>query len=60
MLALAVGLLGGFTTFSSFALDTIFLWENGDVLAAVLSVAISVIVGIAAALAGLLLGRTLV
>jgi len=57
---LAVGLLGGFTTFSSFALDTIYLWENGDVFAAIASVAVSVIVGLAAAIAGLLLGRALV
>ena len=57
---LAVGLLGGFTTFSSFALDTIFLWEHGDVIAAVMSVAVSVIAGIAAATEGVLLGRALV
>jgi len=58
-IGLAVGLLGGFTTFSSFALDTVFLWESGEVTAAVVSVAVSVIVGIAAAIAGLLLGRTI-
>jgi len=59
-IGLAVGLLGGFTTFSSFALDTIFLWENEDVVVAVVSVATSVIVGIAAAATGILLGRVLV
>ena len=42
---LAVGLLGGFTTFSSFALDPIYLWENGDAFAAIASVAVSLIVG---------------
>jgi CrcB protein len=26
-----VGLLGGFTTFSSFSLDTLMLWRNGQV-----------------------------
>ncbi len=57
---LAIGLLGGFTTFSSFAMDTVFLWDNGNMVGAVTSVAISVIVGLAAAVAGLVLGRTLV
>lgn len=56
---LAVGLLGGFTTFSSLALDTIFLWENGDAVVAILSVVLSMIAGIAAAVVGLLLGRSL-
>jgi len=55
---LAVGLLGGFTTFSSFALDTIYLWENGEVATAMASVAVSLIVGLAAAFGGLLLGRS--
>ena len=27
---LVIGLLGGFTTFSSFSLETIELWKNGD------------------------------
>jgi CrcB protein len=57
-IGLAVGLLGGFTTFSSFALDTIYLWENGEIVTAVTSVAISVVVGLAAAVAGLLVGRS--
>src|SRR3546814_9583879 len=30
---LAVGMLGGFTTFSSFALDVATLWERGDLIA---------------------------
>lgn len=59
-IGLAVGLLGGFTTFSTFAMDTVFLWENGNIVGAVTSVVISVIAGVAAAVAGLLLGRTLV
>ena len=54
-----VGLLGGFTTFSTFALDTVRLWEDGRASAAVLTVGVSVLVGLAAAVAGLLAGRSL-
>jgi CrcB protein len=56
-LALTVGLLGGFTTFSTFALDTIRLWENGKPGLAAATVALSVVVGLAAAVAGLVIGR---
>lgn len=56
-LALSVGLLGGFTTFSTFALDTIRLWENGSAALAAVTVAVSVLVGLAAAIAGLAIGR---
>lgn len=56
-LALTVGLLGGFTTFSTFALDAIRLWEDGRAGLAVVSVAVSVVVGLAAAIAGLAVGR---
>lgn len=39
---LIVGFLGGFTTFSSFSLETVGLLENGEFLRAVLNVGISV------------------
>jgi CrcB protein len=56
-LAVTVGALGGFTTFSTFALDTIQLWESGDAGLAVATVALSVVVGLAAAIGGLIVGR---
>lgn len=59
-LAVTVGALGGFTTFSTFALDAIGLWESGRGGLAVTSVVLSVGVGLAAAVGGLALGRTLV
>lgn len=50
---LMTGILGGFTTFSAFSLDTMVLWERGDHLSALLyiggSVALSLI-AIAAAM----------
>jgi CrcB protein len=54
----AVGLLGGFTTFSTFAVDAIHLWEHGYALEATLSIAITLIVGIGAAVAGVAIGRS--
>ena len=44
----AVGVRGGFTTFSSFSLDAITMIERGDVLPALLYVAVSVVGGFAA------------
>jgi len=55
----AIGLLGGFTTFSSFAIDTIYLWDTGQTGVAVSSLTISVVVGIGAAILGIALGRSL-
>jgi len=40
---LMIGLLGGYTTFSSFSLQTFFLLEQGNILGAVLNVSLSVL-----------------
>ena len=55
---LVIGLLGGFTTFSAFSLDTAVLWERGDFLGAVLYVVGSVILSILALFLALWLGRS--
>ncbi len=55
----AVGVLGGFTTFSSFTLDVAVLWERGDHALAAGYVAVSVIGSIVALFGGLALGRLL-
>ena len=51
-----VGLLGGFTTFSTFGLDTITLARTHSVYAATWNVGYHVIVGLAAVCAGLFVG----
>ena len=45
---LLVGVLGGFTTFSSFSYDTVGLFNDGRTLAALLNIAGQVILGITA------------
>jgi fluoride exporter len=58
-LFLTTGILGGFTTFSAFSLDTALLVERGAHLAAGLYVLISVVSSIAGLFIGLLLIRQL-
>lgn len=56
-LFVAVGILGGFTTFSSFSLETIELIERGEVLSAGLYVLLSVVVCLIGLYLGLLVTR---
>jgi len=57
-LFLATGVLGGYTTFSAFSLDTIVLWERGAPGLAVAYVGLSVLLSLAAIIGGLWLART--
>jgi CrcB protein len=54
-----VGLLGGFTTFSSFSLDTVKLIEAGQYVFASVNVLVSVAACLLATTLGLMLGRSL-
>jgi fluoride exporter len=47
-LFLVTGLLGGFTTFSAFGLETVYLMRTGNVMLGVLNVALSVIICLSA------------
>lgn len=48
MLLLAIGICGGFSTFSTFSLETFYYWKNGDWMYAVANVVISIVLGLAA------------
>lgn len=52
ILFLKVGICGGFTTFSSFALETSDLMKSGKVSVAVLYAVLSIIVGVVAVIVG--------
>lgn len=58
-LFVAVGVLGGFTTLSSFSLDAVTLWERGAVFSAGCYVVGSVVASIAALGFGLMMVRAL-
>ena len=58
-LFLTTGILGGYTTFSTFSLDAAVLYERGEVGAAALYVALSVVLSIGGLFAGLALVRSL-
>jgi CrcB protein len=56
---LLIGILGGFTTFSSFTNETFILLRNGEGLAASLNIVGQVVIGLAALWAGYLLPNLL-
>ncbi|HEV7874185.1 MAG TPA: fluoride efflux transporter CrcB [Enterovirga sp.] len=58
-LFLTTGVLGGFTTFSAFSLETVLLWERGEAGAALAYVAASVVAAIAGLVAGLWIIRAM-
>lgn len=49
---LFTGLLGGFTTFSAFGLETLLLFKRGEAAVALANVALSIVVGLGAAWLG--------
>lgn len=57
---LTVGLLGGFTTFSSFSLDVATLYERGQIMSAGLYILLSLVLSLAGIFAGMFLVRSFV
>ena len=56
---LLIGFLGGYTTFSSFSIETLNLFESGAYLSASLNILLSIILCIAATWLGVMGGRQL-
>lgn len=56
-LFLTTGILGGFTTFSTFSLDAVGLWERGELSAAFFYAGASVLLAFVAVFAGMILVR---
>ncbi len=54
-----VGLLGGYTTFSSFSIETVNLIQAGNISFAMLNVLLSLLVCLSATWVGIILGRLL-
>lgn len=59
-LAILVGVLGSFTTFSTFSIETLVLFEQGDLLKAMTNILLSVVLCITAVWAGAYLAKQLV
>lgn len=58
-LAVFFGLLGGYTTFSTFTAETVVLARTGSTVAAFGNLLISLVAGVTAAFAGVILGEAL-
>ncbi len=58
-MAITVGFVGAYTTFSTFAYESVRLGQNGALGLAAVNVVSSIVVGFAATWAGIVLGRAL-
>jgi fluoride exporter len=59
-LFLTTGILGGFTTFSTFSLEAVLLYERGAIMGSAIYVVASIVLAIAGLFAGLMIVRALV
>jgi CrcB protein len=59
-LFMTTGILGGYTTFSSFSLDTVLLYERGEIGVALLYVLLSVVLAVGGLFAGFAIIRNFI
>ena len=59
-LAILVGVLGSFTTFSTFSIETLVLFEQGDLLKAMTNILLSIVLCITAVWAGAYFAKQIV
>ncbi len=57
--AVLVGFLGGFTTFSSFSIDTVNLFQSGQFIAATANIVVTVFCCLGATLIGLMISKVI-
>lgn len=58
-IGLITGVLGGFTTFSAFSLETLLLWREGQGTLALANIALNLLLSLGGCALGLWLGRSL-
>jgi CrcB protein len=58
-LFMTTGILGGFTTFSAFSIDTALMWERGDILLSTFYVGSTFILSLTGVFLGMFFGRAL-
>lgn len=56
-LLFATGVMGGFTTFSTFSLEVISFWGDGQILRGILYALLSVVIGLLSCAAGIWMAR---
>lgn len=56
-IGLTTGILGGFTTFSAFSIETLLLWRDGNAATAFANIAANLVLSLAACAIGFWLGR---
>ncbi len=59
-LAILVGVLGSFTTFSTFSIETLVLFEQGDMLKAMTNILLSVVLCVGAVWAGAFFAKQII